>query len=109
MMAAVRSRLKDLDCPLLVIHTREDEITRLESVQRLFDALPVRDKEIAVLEDSYHMVTIDNDRQEVASLLAQFVQRLAPPAGAETPALERTVADLLPAPEPRVALDIIFN
>ena len=60
-----------------MIHAREDEITRLESVQRLFDALPACDKELAMLENSYHMVTIDNDRQEVASLLGRFVQRLA--------------------------------
>lgn len=109
MMAAVRARLKDLDCPLLVIHAREDEITRLESVQRLFDTLPTLDKELAVLEDSYHMVTIDNDRQEVASLLAHFVKRLAPPVRAEASPLERAVADVLPAPVPTAALDMIFN
>ncbi len=109
MMAAVRARLKELDCPLLVMHAREDEITRLESVQRLFDALPTRDKELAVLDNSYHMVTIDNDRQEVASLLAQFVHRLAPPARAETKPPDRDVADLLPVPAPKVALHVIFN
>ena len=109
MMATVRARLKDLHCPLLVIHAREDEITRFESVQRLFDALPTRDKEIAVLENSYHMVTIDNDRQEVASLLAQFVKRLEPRAGVETLPPERAVVDVLPAQAPRVALDIIFD
>ncbi len=109
MMAAVRARLKDLDCPLLVMHAREDEITRLESVQRLFDALPARDKELAVLENSYHMVTIDNDRQEVASLLAQFVKRLAPSAAAETTPPEPAVANAFPAPVSKVALDMIFN
>jgi len=105
----VRARLKDLHCPLLVMHAREDEITRLESVQRLFDALPTRDKELAVLENSYHMVTIDNDRQEVASLLAQFVKRLAPAPAAETTLPDRAVASAFPAPVPTVALDMIFN
>jgi carboxylesterase len=78
MMSVVRARLDELDCPLLMIHAREDEITRLESVQRLFNAWPTRDKELAVLENSYHMVTVDNDRSEVASLLARFVKRLVP-------------------------------
>lgn len=78
MMKEVRMRLAELACPLLVIHAREDEITRLASVRRLFDALPLRDKELTVLENSYHMVTIDNDRQQVAALLHQFVKRLVP-------------------------------
>lgn len=77
MMAKVRETLAELDCPLLVIHAREDEITRLESVQQLFDTLPQRDKELVVLENSYHMVTIDNDRHEVVVVLDRFVKRLA--------------------------------
>ena len=77
MMRHVRTRLAELDCPVLVMHAREDEITRIESVQALYDALPAQDKEFAVLENSYHMVTIDNDRYEVAALLSRFVARLS--------------------------------
>jgi carboxylesterase len=76
MMAEVRAGLAELDCPLLIIHAREEEITRFKSVQRLFDSLPMRDKELAVLENSYHMATIDNDRHEVVALLERFVNRL---------------------------------
>ena len=77
MMAEVRAHLAELDCPLFIMHAREDEITTLASVQKLFDSLPVRDKELAVLENSYHMITIDNDRHEVAALLKQFVDRVS--------------------------------
>lgn len=76
MMKEVRNHLADLNCPLLVIHAKDDEITSLDSVKSMFDALPLRDKEIAVLENSYHMVTIDNDRHEVVALLDRFVKRL---------------------------------
>lgn len=79
MMAEVRARLGELDCPILIIHAREDEITSLASVQRLFDALPQPDKELAVLENSYHMITIDNDRHAVAALLKRFVHRVSSP------------------------------
>lgn len=85
MMADVRARLGELRCPLLVIHAREDEITSLDSVQRLFASLPQADKELAVLGNSYHMITIDNDRHKVAALLAKFVARLAPPRAAARP------------------------
>lgn len=76
MMAHVRQALSELDCPLLIMHAREDEITTLESVQAMFDALPVRDKELVVFENSYHMITIDNDRHEVARKLKSFVTRV---------------------------------
>ena len=79
MMAHVRAQLAKIDCPLLLMHAREDEITSLESVRDLFDSLPVRDKEFAVLENSYHMITIDNDRHEVARLLEAFVKRITEP------------------------------
>lgn len=110
MMAAVRARLKDLHCPLLMIHAREDEITRLGSVQCLFDALPTCDKQLAVVENSYHMVTVDNDRQEVASLIAQFVKRLAPPQAVQAVPPERPIAEARPRPVhmPVIAPDTIF-
>jgi carboxylesterase len=93
MMAEVRARLAELDCPILVIHAREDEITRLTSVQALFSTLPQQDKELAVLENSYHMVTIDNDRHEVAALLERFVKRVSTGLDAPTTVTGQFVAD----------------
>lgn len=77
MMKDVRARLHELTCPILMIHAREDEITSLGSVVRLFDALPQTDKELVVLENSYHMITIDNDRQQIPMLLDRFCRRLS--------------------------------
>ena len=77
MMAEVRRQLGTLNCPLLLIHAREDEICRLSSVQHLFDSLPQADKELAILENSYHMITIDHDRQEVSTLIERFVKRVS--------------------------------
>jgi carboxylesterase len=77
MLTEVRSRLHEITCPILMIHARDDEITSLDSVVRLFNALPQADKELVVLENSYHMITIDNDRQEVVALLERFSRRLA--------------------------------
>lgn len=80
MLAEVRAHLHQLTCPILMIHAREDEISSLAGVKRLYDALPQRDKELVVLENSYHMITIDNDRHELAALLDQFARRVTPPA-----------------------------
>ena len=77
MLAEVRAHLHELTCPILMIHARDDEISSLDGVKRLFDALPQPDKELVVLENSYHMITIDNDRHEVSALLERFTRRLS--------------------------------
>jgi carboxylesterase len=85
MLADVRARLGELRCPILVIHARDDEIASIGSVERMFASLPQTDKELAILENCYHMITIDNDRQQVIALLDRFVRRLsasAAPSGA---------------------------
>jgi carboxylesterase len=92
MMHTVRADLAQLRCPLLVIHAREDEITRLDSVRRVFDALPVADKELVVLENSYHMISIDNDRQRVAATIADFVNRVRVQRQAEIDAVAPLLA-----------------
>lgn len=79
MLAEVRARLGELQCPILLIHARDDEISSLAGVERLFGRLPQRDKELVVLDNSYHMITIDNDRHEVSSLLSQFSRRVSAP------------------------------
>jgi carboxylesterase len=70
--AHVASRLKGLDVPMLVLHARDDEISSIASVERVLAdaAVPAC---LVVLEHSYHMITIDNDRQRVAHELADFV------------------------------------
>jgi carboxylesterase len=65
-----------LDCPLLVMHAREDEITQLRSVEGFFASVRAPDKRLIVLEDSYHIVTFDNDRHRVADELSEFALRV---------------------------------
>lgn len=77
MLADVKSRLDQLKCPILMIHARDDEICSLRSVERVFEAMPQADKELVILENSYHMVTIDNDRQQLIKLIDHFVRRVS--------------------------------
>jgi len=67
-------RVGELDCPTMVIHARDDEITQLTAVRVFFDALNVPEKRLVVLENSYHIATMDNDHGQVAEELAAFVQ-----------------------------------
>jgi carboxylesterase len=62
--------------PLEVQHAREDEVCSLASVQRVLARLPNARCLLHVLDNSYHMVSADNDRQLVADHLAAFAHSL---------------------------------
>jgi len=74
--AHVRMLLPGLAHPVQVQHAREDEICRLASVRRAVARVPTGLLSLHVLENSYHMVTADNDRHLVADRLSDFLQGL---------------------------------
>ena len=74
--AHVRTLLPDLEHPVQVQHAREDEICRLASVRRAISRVPTGLLSLHVAEDSYHMITADNDRHLVADRLSAFMQGL---------------------------------
>ena len=74
--AHVRTLLPGLAHPVQVQHAREDEICRLASVRREIAQVPTGLLSLHVLENSYHMITADNDRHLVADRLSAFLQGL---------------------------------
>ncbi len=80
----VRGLLPGLAHPVHVQHARDDEICRLASVRRTLASVPTGLLSLHVLDNSYHMITADNDRHLVADRLSAFMQGLdaGPPPGA---------------------------
>lgn len=74
LMAHVRANTQRIDCRTLVMHAREDELSALPGVERIVQGFAATDKKLVVLENSYHMITIDNDRARVATELTRFVR-----------------------------------
>jgi carboxylesterase len=68
----VRAGLPRLDTRTLVMHAREDDVCTLASAQRAMTIIGAASKRLVVLDDSYHMITIDNDRQRVVEELIAF-------------------------------------
>jgi carboxylesterase len=68
--------LERMACETLIVHAREDELTSLRSADFLVEAInrgsPGRAR-VVVLENSYHMVAIDNDREVVAGSVLGFL------------------------------------
>ncbi|WP_295853278.1 alpha/beta fold hydrolase [uncultured Xylophilus sp.] len=82
--ARVLSRLGSIQAPCLVIHAREDDVSTLGNARAIVQGVRQAPVELVVLEDSYHMITVDRERRTVIATTAAFVARLA--AGPGTPA-----------------------
>lgn len=82
LMAHVLKQFPTLRLPTVVLHSRLDEICTLGVVQRVFDSLPGDANRLVILENSYHMITIDNDRQQVTAALLQCSGRIGRAAAA---------------------------
>ena len=63
----VMAGLDRIECPTLVCHAREDELTSLRSAEYLQREIGPAKTTVVALENSYHMICVDNDRELVAS------------------------------------------
>ena len=74
----VMTGLERITCPTLVVHARQDELTSLRSanflVERIGGGKRAGQARMIVLEDSYHMVCVDNDREIVAKNVLEFFE-----------------------------------
>jgi carboxylesterase len=72
----VRKELPLVTQPALLLHGRHDHGVPLANLDTLRRGLGSRDVETHVLERSFHVVTLDYDREELARLAADFLTRV---------------------------------
>ena len=67
----VKSEIQDIHTPALVVHTLEDDISSMRNARYLEKNLggPVT---LRILNDSFHMITIDRQRMDVARYSQEF-------------------------------------
>lgn len=73
----VMKGLDKIEAQTLVIHAREDELTSLRSADYLIEKINGKKHagkaRVVVLEDSYHMICVDNDKEIVAKSVLEFI------------------------------------
>ncbi len=72
LMSALEKALPSIKTPTLLIHAREDDISHPRNsyeIQKLHSG----ECRIELLENSYHMIHVDQERQKVAYMTADFV------------------------------------
>ncbi|MDO8662848.1 MAG: alpha/beta fold hydrolase [Candidatus Omnitrophota bacterium] len=68
---------KELPCvktPIILIHAKEDDMTSLKNARYVYDHIASSDKSLVILDDSYHMITIDQEKDRVAQEVIKFLR-----------------------------------
>ncbi|HWO09428.1 MAG TPA: alpha/beta fold hydrolase [Polyangiaceae bacterium] len=75
----VERRLGSVVCPAFVAHGREDHVCPVRNARLVHEKLgtPVSQKELLILERSYHIITRDLERDLLATRLTGFIERVA--------------------------------
>lgn len=73
---SVKKSLPRITAPAIIIHAVEDEIASPRSAHHIVKHIGSRTVEIVLLHNSYHMITMDNDRKQVASDTIRFFDRV---------------------------------
>jgi carboxylesterase len=76
LQATVGAELERVTQPALVLHGRHDHTAPLTNVELLRRRLGSRRVEVHVLEESWHVITADVERERVGRLAADFLTRV---------------------------------
>lgn len=73
LMRHTRHHLSRIISPTLILHASEDDIASLKTNAQLVQRkVSTADVHLVQLHDSYHMITLDNERERVAALTVDF-------------------------------------
>jgi carboxylesterase len=90
----VSANLHRVDQPLLLLHSAVDHVVAPSNSATILAGVSSRDVTEIVLEDSYHVATLDNDAERIEKESIAFVARLSgtpePPGSATASAEEAT-------------------
>jgi len=76
LVAAAKKILGQIRQPTLIIHSRQDDYANLNNATYVQGKIAGA-VDLVVLEDSYHMVTLDKERHVVVEKICSFVERIA--------------------------------
>jgi len=72
----LKKRLKYIDVPVQLIQAKEDDMTSVKNSQFIYDRINSKVKEIVLLNDSYHVITADQERDKVAQKMIDFFNNI---------------------------------
>lgn len=70
-----RTNIKKLKSPIIIFHSIEDDLTSIKSADFVYKNAASPIKEYFKLYNSYHLITIDNEKDLVAQKMIQFFEK----------------------------------
>ncbi|WP_053220141.1 alpha/beta hydrolase [Virgibacillus senegalensis] len=74
LMELVRENLDKIQTPTLVFSSVEDHVVPPENSKLIYDSISSNEKTLLPLESSYHVATLDNDKEVIANKAIQFIK-----------------------------------
>lgn len=68
----VKGNLGKVSAPTVILQASDDDMTGPRNAQFVYDTIASLHKQIVLLDDCYHVITVDRQRQAVVTHLAQF-------------------------------------
>jgi len=75
MLRYLHANLSRITAPTLILHAREDDTSSLRSADLVEQNVSSEILRKVILENSYHMITMDNDKELVVEETLNFVAR----------------------------------
>jgi carboxylesterase len=83
LMRDTSRRLPEVRQPTLIVHARDDHIVPLGNAARIRDGIASADRRVLILDNCYHVSTVDFDADRLNAEIVRFVERLGSRGGSE--------------------------
>jgi carboxylesterase len=70
----IRKQLHRVKVPVILIHSRTDDLASKRSSDTVYQSISSTRKEYILLEDSYHLIVIDNEKELVFQKTLEFIK-----------------------------------
>jgi len=77
LMAQTQSLLGSITCPALIIHGREDHVVPPANAMHIARHIASDDIRLLWLQNSYHVATLDNDKDLIVERVGRFFREIA--------------------------------
>ncbi len=67
--------LPRIQCPALIIQSREDHLVPPRNAEIILNGIASTEKELLWLENSYHVATLDNDKELILERSLEFIRK----------------------------------
>jgi len=74
LMAVTRELLPRVVCPTLVFQSRDDHVVLPANAPYILEHVGAADKRLILLDNSYHVATLDNDKERIAAETLRFIR-----------------------------------